>query len=69
MTLPPPCAQINDDSVGRSVKETVRLVKAFQFADSHEGEACPANWEPGSDTIKTSHEAKTEFFKRAFGSE
>lgn len=29
--------QINDDQVGRSVEETLRLLKAFQFADSHEG--------------------------------
>lgn len=25
--------QINDDSVGRSVEETLRLIKGFQFAD------------------------------------
>lgn len=27
--------QINDDSVGRSVEETLRLSSAFQWADSH----------------------------------
>ena len=32
--------QINDDHVGRSIDETLRLIKAFQFADSHEGEVC-----------------------------
>ena len=32
--------QINDDQVGRSVTETVRLIKAFQFADEHKGEVC-----------------------------
>ena len=35
--------QINDDAVGRSVDETLRLIKGFQFADEH-GEVCPANW-------------------------
>ena len=35
--------QINDDAVGRSVDETLRLIKAFQFADQH-GTVCPANW-------------------------
>lgn len=30
---------VNDLPVGRSVEETLRLVKAFQFADEHgEGE-------------------------------
>ena len=38
--------QINDDAVGRSVDETLRLIKAFKFADQH-GEVCPANWQPG----------------------
>ena len=35
--------QINDDAVGRSVDEAIRLIKAFEFADEH-GEVCPANW-------------------------
>jgi peroxiredoxin (alkyl hydroperoxide reductase subunit C) len=42
--------QINDDSVGRSVDEAIRLINAFQFADKH-GEVCPANWHPGDKTI------------------
>lgn len=41
---------INDLPVGRSVDETLRLIKAFQFADEH-GEVCPANWQPKSKTI------------------
>ena len=32
--------QVNDDAVGRNVEETLRLVKAFQYADEH-GEVCP----------------------------
>jgi len=42
---------VNDKSVGRSVEETLRLVKALQFVDEH-GEVCPENWKPGGDTIK-----------------
>lgn len=38
---------VNDLTVGRNVEETIRLIRAFQHADSH-GEACPAGWEPGS---------------------
>ncbi|CCW65611.1 unnamed protein product [Phytomonas sp. EM1] len=42
---------VNDNPVGRSVDEVLRLVKAFQFVERH-GEVCPANWKPGSTTIK-----------------
>ena len=55
--------QINDDAVGRSYEETLRLLKAFQWADSHIGEACPASWKPGSDTIKTNPYESKEYFK------
>lgn len=34
---------MNDLPVGRSVDETLRLVQAFQYTDTH-GEVCPANW-------------------------
>lgn len=40
---------INDLPVGRSVDETLRLVQAFQFTDTH-GEVCPANWNPKSNS-------------------
>jgi C-terminal domain of 1-Cys peroxiredoxin len=42
---------MNDLPVGRSVDETLRLVQAFQYTDSH-GEVCPAGWKPGQDTVK-----------------
>ncbi|KAA0194172.1 Thioredoxin peroxidase-like 2 [Hyalella azteca] len=41
---------LNDLPVGRSVDETLRLVQAFQFTDSH-GEVCPAGWTPGDATV------------------
>nr|XP_008117747.1 PREDICTED: thioredoxin-dependent peroxide reductase, mitochondrial [Anolis carolinensis] len=52
---------INDLPVGRSVEETIRLVKAFQFVETH-GEVCPANWTPNSPTIKPSPEGSKEYF-------
>lgn len=42
---------MNDLPVGRSVDETLRLVQAFQYTDSH-GEVCPAGWKPGADTVR-----------------
>ncbi|EQC38582.1 peroxiredoxin (alkyl hydroperoxide reductase subunit C) [Saprolegnia diclina VS20] len=61
--------QINDDQVGRSVDETLRILKAFSYADSHPGEVCPANWTPGSKTIKADQEAKYAFFEATYGNE
>ncbi|KAM0754103.1 peroxiredoxin [Meredithblackwellia eburnea MCA 4105] len=52
---------INDLPVGRSVDETIRLIKAFQFTDEH-GEVCPANWTPESKTIKPNPTDKLEYF-------
>jgi len=54
---------INDLPVGRSVDEVLRLVKAFQFTDTH-GEVCPANWKPGADTIKPNIKDSKEFFSK-----
>lgn len=48
----------------RSVDETLRLVQAFQYTDKH-GEVCPANWKPGSKTIKPEVDASKEYFKSA----
>lgn len=54
---------MNDLPVGRSVDETLRLVQAFQYTDTH-GEVCPANWKPGSDTIVPNPEEKKKYFQR-----
>ncbi|KAG2781307.1 hypothetical protein JG687_00001662 [Phytophthora cactorum] len=59
--------QINDDAVGRSVDETLRILKAFQYAASHPHEVCPANWKPGGETIKTNHVEKMDFFQHLYG--
>jgi len=56
--------QINDDSVGRNVEETLRLVKAFQYSDAHVGEACPASWQPGDDAIKADPWGAREYFSK-----
>jgi len=38
---------VHNLGVGRSVDETIRVLQAFQT-----GELCPANWKPGSATLK-----------------
>jgi peroxiredoxin (alkyl hydroperoxide reductase subunit C) len=42
---------INSLSVGRSVTEAIRVLKAFQFVSMHEGHVCPADWEEGKDSM------------------
>ncbi|KAB7505685.1 Thioredoxin-dependent peroxide reductase, mitochondrial [Armadillidium nasatum] len=54
---------INDLPVGRSVDETLRLLKAFQFVEKH-GEVCPANWQPDSPTIKPNPDGSKEYFTK-----
>ncbi|CAL1701739.1 unnamed protein product [Somion occarium] len=54
---------VNDLPVGRSVDETIRLIKAFQFTKY--GEVCPANWKEGGKTIKADPKASLEYFSSA----
>jgi len=54
---------VNDLPVGRSVDETLRLIKAFQYVEKH-GEVCPANWEPNSPTIKPDPKGSKAYFER-----
>jgi len=53
-------ATINNLAVGRSVDETLRLVQAFQHT-REVGEACPAGWQPGDDTMKETPEGLKQY--------
>lgn len=44
--------EVNDNSVGRSAKELVRKLQAAKFVREHDGNVCPASWEPGDETLK-----------------
>ncbi|MCP5467960.1 MAG: peroxiredoxin [Deltaproteobacteria bacterium] len=54
---------VNDLPLGRSVEEAIRVVDALNFFQKH-GEVCPANWKPGSDTIKPNPEGSKEYFSK-----
>jgi len=54
---------VNDLPVGRSVDETLRLIKAFQFVEKH-GEVCPAGWTPDAPTIKPDPKGSLEYFDK-----
>lgn len=57
-------ATINNLAVGRSVDETLRVLKAFQFVKEH-GEVCPANWQPGGASMKPDWSGSKEYFQKA----
>lgn len=44
-------ATINNLEFGRSIDETLRVLQAIQYVQSNPEEVCPANWQPGDETI------------------
>lgn len=47
--------------VGRSAKEALRTLKAFQFVAENDGQVCPADWDEGDDTMGASSEGMQKF--------
>ena len=47
-------AEVHDLGIGRSAAELLRKVKAAQYVAEHDGEVCPAAWQPGADTLAPS---------------
>lgn len=44
--------EMHDNSIGRNAAELLRKLQAAQYVREHGGEVCPANWKPGSQTLK-----------------
>ena len=44
--------ELHDNSIGRSSTELLRKIKAAQFVREHGDQVCPANWEPGKETLR-----------------
>jgi peroxiredoxin (alkyl hydroperoxide reductase subunit C) len=44
-------AEIHDLGIGRSAEEALRKLEAARFVFEHGDQVCPANWQPGSDTL------------------
>jgi len=47
-------AEIHDLGIGRSAAELLRKVQAAQYVATHDGEVCPAKWQPGEETLAPS---------------
>lgn len=46
--------EVTAGNVGRNAEELYRKVQACQFVHTHGDEVCPANWQPGAETLKPS---------------
>ena len=44
--------EIHGDGIGRSGDELMRKLQAAQFVAKYGDQVCPANWQPGQDTLK-----------------
>nr|AYR06257.1 thiol-specific antioxidant protein [Renouxia sp.] len=53
----------NNLDFGRSVTETLRVLQAIQYVQSHPDEVCPANWQPGDPTMMADPAKSREYFK------
>ncbi|NCA86576.1 MAG: peroxiredoxin [Clostridia bacterium] len=51
---------VNDMPLGRSVKETLRMIDAWQFYEEN-GEVCPADWHRGDEGMQESHEGVANY--------
>lgn len=44
--------EVHADGIGRSAKELLRKFQAAKFVAEHGGQVCPAEWNPGEDTLE-----------------
>lgn len=56
---------INDQNVGRSVEEILRLLKAFQFSQEN-GQVCPAMWKEGDTAINPNVKDSKDYFVQKY---
>ena len=54
---------VNDLPLGRSVDEALRLLDALQFFETY-GDVCPADWHPGEEAIKPTHEGISAYLAK-----
>nr|YP_010197608.1 2-Cys peroxiredoxin [Gracilaria flabelliformis subsp. simplex]UAD86024.1 2-Cys peroxiredoxin [Gracilaria flabelliformis subsp. simplex] len=54
---------VNNLDFGRSVSETLRILQAIQYVQSHPDEVCPADWQPGQATIINNPQKSKDYFQ------
>lgn len=53
---------VNNLSFGRNVDETLRVLQAIQYVQTHPDEVCPADWQPGEKTMNSDPVKSKDFF-------
>jgi len=43
--------EVTDGPLGRNIDETIRKIEALQYMRANPGQACPASWAKGKDTL------------------
>lgn len=56
-------ATLNDNSLGRSIDETLRVLDAVRHFDEH-GRVCPANWTKDKESISPSKEGIIDYLSK-----
>lgn len=46
--------ETHDLGIGRAATELIRKIQAAQYVATHDGEVCPAAWQPGEETLAPS---------------
>ena len=46
--------EVSAGNIGRNAEELLRKVRAAKFVYEHGDQVCPANWQPGAETLKPS---------------
>ena len=57
-------ATVNFLPVGRSVNETLRTLKAFQFVAEHGDMVCPADWDEGKEAMKATADGMHDYLSK-----
>jgi peroxiredoxin (alkyl hydroperoxide reductase subunit C) len=54
---------INDNALGRSIPEALRIVDALRFHEL-KGDVCPANWEEGKEGMKPTSQGVVDYLSK-----
>ena len=54
---------VNNLPLGRNVDEAIRILDALIFHEEN-GEVCPANWSPGKEGMKDTHDGVADYLSR-----
>lgn len=55
---------INSMPFGRSIDETLRVLKAIKLTQDNPDEVCPAGWQPGDETMKPTADGVKEYMSK-----